>query len=203
MTADFIEARSGRQFAGGWPGRLIVRGQSEARRHFAVLDPTHVLSIKAPDLNYLGPRDIPADRHLILAFDDTDDPAGANAPTRDHVAAVRAFADTLPAEARLLIHGLQGVQRAPAVAAGLLAALLPPAEAVATVRAACSQAPCPNRLVVKLFDAMLELDGALVAACDSRFVPGQATLLRRGDQASTSFAFDMLQVGDEKAGDAP
>lgn len=200
MTADFIEARSGRHFAGGWPGRLLVRGQSEARRHLAVIAPTHVLSIKSPDLSYLGPRDLPADRHLILTFDDTDDADGATAPIHEHVTAIRDFADTLPADARLLIHGLQGVRRAPAVAIGLLSALLPPAEAVAVARSACSQAPSPNRRVVRLFDDALGLAGTLVEACDTRFVPGQAATHMRGDQAATSFAFDMLDTGDGALG---
>lgn len=202
MTADFIEARSGRHFAEGWPGRLLVRGQSEARRHLAVIDPTHVLSIKSPELSYLGPRDLPAPRHLILTFDDTEEADAANTPTHEHVAAIRGFADTLPADGRLLIHGLQGVRRAPAVAIGLLAALLPPVEAVATARAACSQAPSPNRRIVTLFDEALGLAGTLVEACDMRFVPGQAALHRRGDQAATSFAFDMLDPGDGAVGGA-
>ncbi|UIJ72350.1 phosphatase [Aurantimonas sp. HBX-1] len=202
MTAGFIEARSGRHYAAGWPGRLVVRGQSEARRHFAAIDPTHVLTIKAPDLSYLGPRDLAPERQLILAFDDVDEADAAAAPVRDHVAAARAFADGLSADARLLIHGLQGVRRAPAMAIGLLAALLPPAEAVATARAGCSQAPSPNRLVVALFDDALGLGGALVEACDSRFVAGAGSLRLRGDQASTSFAFDMLE-GQKTAGDEP
>ncbi|NDV87355.1 phosphatase [Aurantimonas aggregata] len=201
--AGFIEARSGRHYASGWPARLIVRGQSEARRLFAAIDPTHVLSLKAPGLSYLGPRDLAPDRHLILKLDDVDDPAAIAAPNREHVAAARAFADGLPADSRLLIHGLQGVGRAPAMAIGLLAALLPPNEAVAAARAGCSQPPSPNRLLIALFDEELGLGGALVEACNTRFVPGSGTLRRRGDQTSTSFAFDMLEGGEASTDEAP
>lgn len=202
MTAGFIEARSGRHYAAGWPGRLIVRGQSEARRHFAAIDPTHVLSIKAPDLSYLGPRDLAPDRQLFLEFDDTDDATGLAAPSREHVAAVRVFADALPADSRLLIHGLQGVSRAPAIAIGLLASLLPPAEAVQAARAGCSQPPGPNRLVMSLFDDELGLGGTLVEACNARFVQEAGALRRRDDQASTSFAFDMLSGGEAASDEA-
>ncbi|MEH6717660.1 MAG: phosphatase [Aurantimonas endophytica] len=203
MTAGFIEARGGRRYASGWPGRVIVRGQSEARRHLASLDPTHVLSLKAPGLSYLGPRDLAPDRHLVLEFDDVDDPASLAAPTREHVAAARGFADGLPADARLLIHGLQGVSRAPAMAIGLLAGLLPPNEAAAAVRACCSQPPSPNRLLVALFDEELGLSGTLMEACDTRFVPGSGTLRRRGAQASTNFAFDMLKGCEAAVDEAP
>ena len=176
----------------------MVCGQSEARRNFAELAPTDVISIKSPGRNYLGPRDLSEDHHLIVEFEDVEAAGAAGGPTAEQVSAILAFAARLPAEARLLVHGLQGVRRAPAVAIGILAAQLGPAEAASAGTPCCLHPADPNRRVLALFDDALALEGSLVAACDARYVPGRSTLRRREDGDATPFAFDMLSCGKDE-----
>ncbi|MBO0905262.1 hypothetical protein [Jiella sonneratiae] len=162
------------------------------------LAPSHVLSIVTPGRSYLGPRDVPPDRHLKIEFDDVEDAARPGAPTLSAMREIMDFAGALPEEARLCLHGLQGVRRAPAVALGILAASLPPTEAAAALKPFCRHAPDPNLLVVALFDELLGLAGALSAACQARFVASHATLRRRGDEDGPGFDFDMLAMKDEQ-----
>lgn len=108
---------------------LVVRGQSEARRKFPELSATHVISIKLPGHSYLGPRGLRSDRQLFVSFDDIEDLNAPNAPDAEMVERILDFARNVPKDGRLLVHGLLGVRRTPAVALGLLADRLSPVEA--------------------------------------------------------------------------
>ena len=158
---------------------LVVRGQSEARRLVEDIAPTHILSILTPGRANLGPKGFSEDRHLVVSFADVDSAKDMDAPNEDLVHRCLAFARAIPAEGRLLVHGLQGVRRAPAMGLGLLADRLSPAEAAQALSPACSQPADPQPLLITLFDKVLGLDGRLVAAADARFVPGRNTLRRR------------------------
>ncbi|MBO0661590.1 phosphatase [Jiella sp. MQZ9-1] len=183
-----------------WPCRMLICGQSEARRFHADIDPTHVLSIVTPGRSYLGPKDVAPDHHLKVAFDDVESPGSPGAPTREIVETIVAWAAGLPASARLCLHGLQGVRRAPAIGLGLLAGAAAPGQAAAALPTFCRHAPTPNLLVVSLFDEVWGLQGGLIDACEARFVPSVATLRRRTESDHGDFAFDMLIGGAERAG---
>ncbi|MDY8109355.1 hypothetical protein U0C82_09400 [Fulvimarina sp. 2208YS6-2-32] len=141
--------------------------------------PTHILSITLPGRSYLGPTGFPSDRHLFVSFDDVDDVAASNGPDEDMVRRILDFARAIPADGKLLIHGLLGVRRSAAVALGLLADRLPPEEAAQVLTRFCSQPPDPQPGVLALFDGVLSLDGALVAASSNRFVQGRNAIRRR------------------------
>ena len=178
---------------------MLVCGQSEARRQYSDLAPSHVLSIVTPGRSYLGPKDVAPECHLKVEFDDVDDLALPGAPTLEMVQTIVTWVATLPETARLCIHGLQGVRRAPAVGLGILASCVSPVEAAAALVPFCRHAPDPNRLVVRLFDEALEQGGALIAACEARFVVSSATLCRRVQDDSGSFDFAMLAGDDKRA----
>ncbi|MER0237687.1 phosphatase [Fulvimarina sp. MAC8] len=158
---------------------LLVRGQSEARRKFAELAATHVISLKLPGHSYLGPRGLPPEQQLFVSFDDVDDLRAPNAPDAAMVERILAFARTVPEDGKLLVHGLLGVRRSAAVALGLLADRLPPTEAAQALTPLCTQPPDPHPLVLKLFDEALELNGALCEAAAMRFVQGRGAIRRR------------------------
>ncbi|EAU43077.1 hypothetical protein FP2506_09546 [Fulvimarina pelagi HTCC2506] len=158
---------------------LFVRGQSEARRKIEEIAPSHVISITLPGHSYLGPRGIPADRQLFVSFDDVEDETAPNAPDTAMVKRILEFARAVPEDGKLLVHGLLGVRRSAAVALGLLADRLPPVEAAQALAPLCSQPPDPHPLVLKLFDEVLDLDGALGEAATMRFVQGRGAILRR------------------------
>lgn len=175
----FITAGNGSSHPNGWPCRLMVSGQSEARRLITLIDPTHVLSIKSPERRYLGPRGFDEAHHLILDMDDVEDINAAGAPHPAHVERILDFVSTLPADAKLLIHCLGGTRLAPAAAIGILLGSLETSDALAAVVPAASDCPDPNRLLVSLFDTHWNLGGKLVAACEARFMPGLSGIARR------------------------
>jgi len=160
---------------GGWPCRLAVCGQYEARQGFEAMAATHVISIRRTARPFHPPKVAP-DRHLVLDFEDTTDTANPEAPSQGHLEAATAFVDQLPGDARLLVHCLQGLSRSTGLALGLLAREVSPLRAAYLLHTARPVAT-PNMLVVRLWDDRLGLNGALVAA--GRHFPCQ--VWRHGD----------------------
>ncbi|PST26422.1 phosphatase [Mesorhizobium plurifarium] len=144
----------------GWPVRLIVSSQTEARHNRALWAPTHLVSIRAPATRLLSMIDLPPERHLELRFGDTIDPDAPDAARPAAVEATFAFIDSLPEEAHLLIHCLRGIGRSTALTLGVLARYMGPEEAAATLHALRPEAK-PNRHVLGLCDAALGLKGKL------------------------------------------
>lgn len=162
-TARFRPLTDGRNHPNGWPCRLLVTSQSEARRFHKALGATHVLSIKGTKTKYLGPKDLPDTHHLLMVFNDVPDAAHSVPPTRAHIEEMQRWMLGLPEDAALIVHCLQGVHRSAATALGFLAQQADPADAMRMLRQIRPEA-MPNPLVVRLWDAFLELDGALIAA---------------------------------------
>lgn len=124
---------------------------------------TKVLSILDPD------QDCPIFEgdHQILRFHDVEQrEAGCDwvePPTEDHIASIISFARTLSPNDRILVHCAMGVSRSPAAVLIMVATLTQcPHAAVAELERII---PCgsyaPNRLMVRLADGQLQLDGAL------------------------------------------
>lgn len=144
----------------GWRCKMRVCGQYEARQYIDHWQPTHLISVKKPEGGYRGPP-FPAERHLILAFDDVSDPSHPGAPTHAHLDAVLAFVDAMPEEASALIHCLQGLSRSTALALGLLARDVQRLRAAYLLHGLRPQA-VPNPLLIRLWDERLALHGVLV-----------------------------------------
>lgn len=143
-----------------WTCAIRVCSAYEARQHGQAWGTTHLLSIRQPAIKLRTMQGIPEDRHLALLFDDVEDEDEGRAPTPEHVAAVCAWTDGLPADARLLIHCMQGVHRSAAIGLGLLARYLTPERAGAVLHGLRPVAE-PNKLMVSQWDAALGHDGAL------------------------------------------
>jgi len=79
---------------GGWPCRLAVCGQYEARQGFEAMAATHVISIRRAARPFHPPKVAP-DRHLVLDFEDTTDVANPEAPSPEHIDAAIELVDTL------------------------------------------------------------------------------------------------------------
>jgi predicted protein tyrosine phosphatase len=144
----------------GWPIRLIVASQTEARHNRALWAPSHLISIRAPGTKLLSMIDLPAERHLQLLFGDVTDPDEAEAARPDAVEQTFAFIDGLPHDAHLLIHCLRGIGRSTAFTLGILARYMEPEEAAAALHGLRPEAK-PNRHVTGLCDTMLGLKGRL------------------------------------------
>lgn len=146
--------------AAGWPVRLLVSSQTEARHNRALWAPSHLISIRAPGTKLLSMIDLPPERHLELIFGDALDPDEPGAARGEQIAEALAFVDRLPGDARLLVHCLRGIGRAPALSLGVLARYLGPEDAAAALHALKPDAK-PNRHVVALCDSALGLKGKL------------------------------------------
>lgn len=159
----FSALTDGRGHPNGWPCRLLVTSQSEARRFHKALGATHVLSIKGTKTKYLGPKDLPDTHHLLMMFNDVPDAAHSMPPTQAHIEEMQRWMLALPGDAALIVHCLQGVHRSAATALGFLAQQVPPPDAMRLLRQVRPEA-MPNPLVVSLWDRFLKFDGALIAA---------------------------------------
>jgi predicted protein tyrosine phosphatase len=144
----------------GWPVRVIVSSQTEARHNRAHWAPTHLISIRAPATRLLSMIELPPERHLELYFGDTIDPDAPDAARAEAIEATFAFVDGLPKDAQLLIHCLRGIGRSTALTLGILARYIEPEEAAAVLHALRPEAK-PNRHVVGLCDTRLGLKGKL------------------------------------------
>ncbi|MBP2235193.1 putative protein tyrosine phosphatase [Sinorhizobium kostiense] len=144
----------------GWPVRVIVGSQTEARHNRAFWTPTHLISIRAPATRLLSMIELPPERHLELFFGDATDPDAPDAARAEAISATFAFVDGLPEDAHLLIHCLRGIGRSTALALGILARYMAPEAAAAALHALRPEAK-PNRHVVGLCDAELGLKGKL------------------------------------------
>lgn len=144
----------------GWPVRVIVASQTEARHNRKLWAPTHLISIRAPSTRLLSMIELPPERHLELYCGDTTDPEAPDAARAEAIEATFAFIDGLPEDAYLLIHCLRGIGRSTALTLGILARYMAPEEAAAALHALRPEAK-PNRHVVGLCDATLGLKGKL------------------------------------------
>lgn len=158
----FKTLTDGKNHPNGWPCRLLVTSQSEARRFHKTLAATHVLSIKGTQTKDFGPRDLPEDRRLLMVFNDVPDASHSLPPTAAHIREMQDWMLRLPEDAALIVHCLQGVHRSAATALGFLVQQTGPSEALKILREIRPQAD-PNPLVVSLWDDFLGLDGRLVA----------------------------------------
>lgn len=144
----------------GWPVRVIVASQTEARHNRLLWAPTHLISIRAPATRLLSMIELPPERHLELYFGDAIEPEAPDAARAEAIEATFGFIDGLPEDAHLLIHCLRGIGRSTALTLGILARYMAPEEAAAALHALRPEAE-PNRLVVGLSDAALGLKGKL------------------------------------------
>ena len=165
LNPNFQPLTDGASHPNDWRALLAICGASEARQNFDLWRPTHLISIYGPAGRYLGPAELTPDRHLHIRIDDTMIEGIAAAPSAWMVKDIFDFIDELPAEARLVIHCRQGISRSTGVGLGILARYLPPeiaGEALLSLRPMAM----PNRLIARLFDQRLGLDGQLLQVAE-------------------------------------
>ena len=166
----------------------------EARLH--AVRPSHLVSMLADDAFPETPEWIADADHLRLRFHDIAEPLPDHvAPGGHHLHSLIDFARGWPGEAPIVVHCFAGVSRS--TAALTVLALHNPgrdgagiaqsgprgggrgtqfeAEAAALLRARAPHA-YPNRLMIRLVDEILALDGRLVAAVEAMEEPDYQTL---------------------------
>jgi predicted protein tyrosine phosphatase len=140
--------------------------EDSIRLHF----PSHLVTLLSPEHMIDTPDGIPSDRHLRLAFNDVADEWESDTPpAAHHIEKLIGFGRDWDAEHPMLVHCWAGISRSTAAAYILLCDRLGPgseAEIAAALRARAPHA-CPNSLMIRLADDMLNRDGRMVEAIRS------------------------------------
>jgi predicted protein tyrosine phosphatase len=153
---------------------LFISSKNRAKETARREKVKHILSCLDPTDRLVTPSFIDPARHLTLKMDDSENPDDIYAPTLDDVIKVDHWVASVPPDARLLIHCFQGVSRSTAMTLGLLCQRSDPVAAIARLKVIRPEAT-PNRLIVRLWDGYLKLDGRLVEA--ARVLPPPAWTL--------------------------
>ncbi|MEE8246465.1 MAG: protein tyrosine phosphatase [Alphaproteobacteria bacterium] len=148
---------------------IHVSNLADLEAHLHAVRPSHLVSMLADDAFPETPEWIADADHLRLRFHDIAEPLPDHvAPGAHHLHSLIDFARGWPGEAPIVVHCFAGVSRSTAAALTVLALHNPgrEAEAAALLRARAPHA-YPNRLMIRLVDEILALDGRLVAAVEA------------------------------------
>ncbi len=121
---------------------------------------THIISLLDPEVEADWQRQ-PTAAHLVLGFDDVErDEVGAVAPQRTHLHDILAFAASIGADARCLVHCHAGISRSTAAAIAILIGRgVEPKVAFEQIRVHRSPLFWPNQRLVDHTDRHFELGG--------------------------------------------
>jgi predicted protein tyrosine phosphatase len=142
---------------------------SLARLHatVAATGATHVVTLLKDTHLMSRPRNVAAERHLILGLDDICDPLdGYICPSTEHVSELIGFVREWEREAPMVVHCYAGISRSTAGAFIAACALNPQRDEAAIARSLRRASPTatPNRRLVSLADRLLGRGGRMAAA---------------------------------------
>jgi predicted protein tyrosine phosphatase len=151
--------------------------------------PSHVLSLLAPDAEAPDFDDLPSPQRLLLRFNDINAPRdGYIAPDAGHVDAILAFSRAWRGRRPLLIHCLAGISRSTAAAYIIACDRAGPGRERILARRLRAAAPSatPNPLLTAHADQALGRDGRMIAAIED---------IGRGAFARAGAPFRLLSPG--------
>ncbi len=131
--------------------------------------PSHLITLLSPDFMIETPAGFPPERHLRVSVNDIVEPAdGLIPPHEDHIVEILEFARGWNGHSPMLVHCWAGVSRSMASAFSILCDRAPRGSEFRIAQELRARAPHanPNRLIVRLADAFLGRDGAMVQAVD-------------------------------------
>ena len=147
---------------------FTVCAKSEVKKTVKRFEATHLIStLDQGDRVFRPPRIEPCN-HLQLWFEDEEDPVKWGAPTAEHAQIIWDWSSQLPSDARVVVHCWAGQCRSTAI--GI--ALWLQSNGKDRLTEACDWLlatrpnACPNLLLARYFDNLLELNGSLVQLCD-------------------------------------
>ncbi len=152
---------------------------------------TRLISVVNPHLMPPTPTRIDPALHLRLPITDAMPERGEGPhPARHHIERLMEFTLAWPRDAPILIHCFSGLNRSPAAAYIMLAALNPnvPETLIAYRLRAASETASPNRIMVGIADLVLQRHGFLSSAIEL-IGPGQPAA--EGPSFLLSTAFDI------------
>jgi predicted protein tyrosine phosphatase len=146
---------------------ILVTPLSEIETTIRRFKPSHLVTLLSPEHMIDTPEGIPGDRHLRLAVNDVAEARdGETPPAVEHIEQLITFGRTWAADAPMLVHCWAGISRSTAAAYILLCDRLGPGNEIEIARALRTRAPhaCPNSLMIRLADEMLEREGRMIHA---------------------------------------
>lgn len=146
---------------------FTVCSKSEVNKTVSRFEATHLVTLLDPDDSVFRPPRIEGRNHLRLSFEDVLDSKHPFAPTIEHCKFILDFGSRLNENARVVVHCHAGVSRSTAAALALWiqANGFDPSAAKDWLKQVRPVA-CPNVLMAKYFDQLLNLNGDFLDLCD-------------------------------------
>jgi predicted protein tyrosine phosphatase len=149
---------------------ILVTPLSEIEETIRRGRPSHLITLLSPEHMIDTPAGIASEKHLRLALNDVAEARDSEAPpAASHVEQLLAFGRAWTADAPILVHCWAGISRSTAAAYILLCDRLGPGTETEIAKALRFRAPhaCPNPLMIRHADALLERDGRMIDAIGS------------------------------------
>ncbi len=160
--------------------RIIVTPLSAVPDTIRQHRPSRLVTLLSPEHMIETPEGMAPERHLRLAVNDIAESwAGEAPPDETHLRRLLSFAREWDAEDPMLVQCWAGVSRSMAAAFTVLCDRLGPGSEFVIAQRIRERAPHadPNRLIVRLADAMLGRDGRMIRAVESI---GRGTMVAEG-----------------------
>lgn len=147
---------------------FVVCAKSEVKKVVKSFEATHLLSTLDVGDRVFRPLSIHPRDHLQMNFGDEENEKAWDRPTFEHAQIIWDWSQQLPSDARVCVHCFAGVSRSTAVALALWLQhngtdkLTEAHDWLVSIRARA----CPNMLLAKHFDQLLNLNGEFENLCD-------------------------------------
>lgn len=147
---------------------FTVCSKSQVKKHVKRVEATHLITLLDPWDRIWRPSRILRENHLMLGFEDEEDPAAKYAPKEEHCRIILEFGNKLPDNSITVVHCFAGMCRSTAAALALYIqkhGIESAWHAKQWLREDRPQA-MPNMLMAKYFDKLLNCNGEFVVLCD-------------------------------------
>jgi predicted protein tyrosine phosphatase len=162
--------------------KILVTPLSAIEETIRIYRPSHLVTLLSPEHMIDTPDGISPERHLRLSVNDVSDINDADMPPNaQHIERLLEFGRGWSAEAPILVHCWAGISRSTAAAYTLLCDRLRPGSEASIAQYLRKRAPhaCPNSLMIRLADAMLERNGRMIQAVENM---GRGTIVALGER---------------------
>jgi predicted protein tyrosine phosphatase len=167
---------------------ILVTPLSAIEETIRLFKPSHLVTLLSPEHMIETPEGFAGDRHLRLAMNDVAEARDSDVPPAvEHIDRLLTFGRSWSADAPILVHCWAGISRSTAAAYILLCDRLGPGSEAEIARTLRHRAPhaCPNPLMIRLADAMLERNGRMIEAVQGI---GRGTIVAVGERVELPLA---------------
>jgi predicted protein tyrosine phosphatase len=167
---------------------ILVTPLSAIEETIRLYQPSHLVTLLSPEHMIETPEGFLSERHLRLAMNDVAEARDSEMPPAvEHIDHLLTFGRGWSAEAPLLVHCWAGISRSTAAAYILLCDRLGPGSETEIAQSLRYRAPhaCPNPLMIRLADRLLERNGRMIEAVKGI---GRGTIVALGEPVELPLA---------------